>query len=120
MKDKIDNRAETWRKHARYFGMATFLLALNLSGLSASAEEASVKINNFVFSPEVLTVKAGTTVVFYNEDDILHSVVAESREFRSKALDTEEKFTFTFTKPGTIDYFCGLHPHMKGKIVVIP
>jgi plastocyanin len=67
-----------------------------------------------------LTVKAGTTIIFRNGDDIPHSIVGGKGEFHSKALDTGDSFSFTFTKAGSYGYFCGLHPHMQGKIVVTP
>ena len=79
-----------------------------------------MSIENFAFTPQVLQVKAGTTVTFVNHDDIPHSVISETDAFHSHALDTDDKFTFTFAKPGEYAYVCGLHPHMKGKIVVVP
>ena len=89
-----------------------------LSPLAAQAAEVSVKIDNFTFSPARLVVKAGTTVVWENVDDIPHTVAATDRSFKSKALDTNDKFSFTFTTPGTFEYFCSLHPHMKATLVV--
>ena len=77
-----------------------------------------VKIDNFVFNPQELTVAVGTTVKFVNHDDIPHTVVDKNKGFRSKALDTDDSFSFTFANAGTYDYFCGLHPHMQGKIIV--
>jgi amicyanin len=85
---------------------------------AAHAEEAKVKIDNFTFDPPLLKVKAGTTVTWTNEDDIPHTVAATSRAFKSKPLDTDEKYSFTFTAPGSYEYFCSLHPHMKATIVV--
>jgi plastocyanin len=82
------------------------------------AEEATVKIDNFTFGPEVLKVKAGEAVTWVNEDDIPHTVVATNHAFKSKALDTGDKYTFTFAKAGQYEYFCSLHPHMKATIVV--
>jgi plastocyanin len=84
------------------------------------AEDAKVSIDNFTFAPAVLTVKPGTTVTFENHDDIPHLVVDAGGKFRSKALDTDDKFSVTFDQPGEIAYFCGLHPHMTGKIIVAP
>jgi len=97
---------------------AALLLAL-ASALPGAAHAANleVKIDNFTFGPQKLTVKVGDTVTWINEDDIPHTVVSVGK-FRSKALDTEDKYTFTFTTPGTYEYFCGLHPHMQGSIVV--
>ena len=91
-----------------------------MSALPAHAADAEVDIDNFAFKPDALTVKAGTAVVFRNRDDIPHSVVGAEGEFHSKALDTDDSFAFTFAKPGTYAYFCGLHPKMKGEIVVTP
>src|SRR5215813_1052196 len=97
---------------------AALLLAL-ASALPGTAQAANleVKIDNFTFGPQKLTVKVGDTVTWINEDDIPHTIVSTGK-FRSKALDTEDKYAFTFTAPGTFEYFCGLHPHMQGSIVV--
>jgi amicyanin len=92
---------------------AAFLLAAT----PARAEDAAVKIGNFTFGPQELKVKSGTTVTWTNEDDIPHTVVSVNN-FRSKALDSDDKYSFTFTTPGTYKYFCSLHPHMTGTIVV--
>ena len=88
--------------------------------LPAVAANAEVDIDNFAFSPKELTVKAGTTIVFRNRDDIPHLVAGAKGEFHSKALDTDDTFEFTFAKAGTYNYFCGLHPQMQGTIVVLP
>lgn len=86
---------------------------------AVAAEEANVvTIDNFVFTRPELTVAVGTTVKWVNHDDIPHSVVEKNKTFRSKALDTDDSFTYTFASAGTFDYFCGLHPHMVGKIIV--
>jgi plastocyanin len=82
--------------------------------------EARITIDNFSFKSAVLTVPVGTTVSWENDDDIAHTVVASDGTFRSAALDSEDKFSFTFDKPGTFDYFCSLHPRMQGRIVVTP
>ncbi len=79
---------------------------------------AQVKIDNFSFSPQVLTVAPGTKVTWVNNDDIPHTVVSTTDVFKSKALDTDDKFSFTFDKAGTYDYFCSIHPKMTGKVVV--
>lgn len=89
-----------------------------MQGPLRAAEAPRVKIDNFTFTPQELTVKAGTTVTFENADDIPHLVVATDNSFHSKALDTGDTYAFTFTKPGDFPYFCGLHPHMQGKITV--
>ena len=79
---------------------------------------ASVQIGNFTFKAQVLTVKPGTTVTWTNADDIPHTVTSNNGVFKSKVLDTGEKFSFTFAKAGQFGYFCSLHPHMTGTIVV--
>jgi plastocyanin len=89
--------------------------------LTANADDqpaAAVKIDNFTFSPAQLTVTAGTTVRWINKDDLPHNIVADDQTFKSKALDTDDAFAYTFTKPGTYKYFCGLHPKMQGTVVV--
>ncbi len=78
---------------------------------------AEVKIDNFAFTPATLTIPVGTQVTWTNRDDIPHTVVSDDKSIRSKALDTDEKFTFTFAKPGTYSYFCSIHPKMRGTIV---
>jgi plastocyanin len=79
---------------------------------------AEVKIDNFTFSPATLTVKRGTQITWTNHDDIPHTVASNDNLFKSKVLDTDEKFTFTPAKPGTYSYFCTIHPKMTGKVVV--
>jgi plastocyanin len=83
-----------------------------------AGSETTVKIDNFSLSPATATVSAGTTVRWTNADDIPHTIVSDDKSFKSKALDTDEQFTYTFSKPGTYSYFCGLHPKMTAKIVV--
>ena len=77
-----------------------------------------VKIDNFSFGPQSITVAAGTTVKWTNRDDIPHTVVSNDRIFKSRVLDTDESFSFTFDKPGTYPYFCSIHPKMTGTVVV--
>ena len=94
------------------------LVAAMASQMSAArCEEVSVKIDNFTFAPAQLTVKTGTTVTWTNNDDIPHTVVSAGK-FRSKALDTGDTYSFTFTSAGDYKYFCSLHPHMVGMIRV--
>jgi amicyanin len=91
---------------------------LALGSLQAEDAANTVKIDNFTFTPPELHVKAGTTVTWVNHDDIPHNVVETNKAFRSKALDTDDSYTFTFASAGTFSYFCGLHPHMTGKVIV--
>ena len=81
-------------------------------------EAAEVKIDNFSFGPAALTVPVGTTVTWTNRDDIPHTVVSTEGAFKSKVLDTDEKFSFTFSKAGSYPYFCSIHRKMTGKVVV--
>jgi plastocyanin len=113
-------------------GMACAVLAAGARAEDAAAPAAApapaavtadgpvVKIENFTFNPAELTVKPGTVVTFLNADDIPHSVVDKEHKFKSKPLDTGDKFTMTFADAGEISYFCGFHPHMVGKIIVKP
>jgi plastocyanin len=87
---------------------------------TALPAETRASIDNFTFKPDTITVPVGTTVVWENDDNIVHTVVSLDGAFRSPALDTEDKFSFTFDKAGTFEYFCSLHPHMKAKVVVAP
>ena len=87
-------------------------------GAVAAQDANVVTIDNFTFSPKELTVAVGTTVKFVNHDDIPHTVVEKRLSFRSKALDTDDAYSYTFAAAGSFDYFCGLHPHMVGKIIV--
>ncbi|PYU51090.1 MAG: amicyanin [Acidobacteria bacterium] len=89
-----------------------------LEGAQQKAETTEVKIDNFSFGPGTLTVPAGTTVTWTNSDDIPHTVVSTDGVFKSKVLDTDEKFSFTFSKAGTYPYFCSIHPKMTGKVIV--
>ena len=116
----------------RILGMGIFLVALfthaanSRKGTSAAVAppqmtnemSVGVKIDNFSFSPPNLEIKAGTTVTWTNADDIPHTVVSNDKAFKSKVLDTDQRFSFTFDKPGTYPYFCSLHPKMTAKVVV--
>ena len=88
------------------------------AALAAGPGGAPITIDNFTFSPPTLTVAAGTTVTWTNNDDIPHTVRAVDGSFHSKAMDTADSYSFTFTKPGVYSYFCTLHPKMVGKVVV--
>jgi plastocyanin len=85
---------------------------------AATPGKATIKIANFDFGPATITVAAGTSVTWTNNDDDAHSVVADNKAFRSAPLDTGESYSFTFATPGTYAYHCGLHPQMHGKVVV--
>jgi plastocyanin len=107
------------RRHAgwrRWYQVLFIAAALTAISSFPGAVEMEVKIDNFTFTPKELTVKAGTAIVFRNRDNIPHSVVGA----KGNALDTDDSFSFIFAKPGTYEYFCGLHPQMQGRIVVTP
>jgi plastocyanin len=97
-------------------------LGTGTGNFAASAQQQpqtlEVKIDNFSFGPVELTVPVGTTVTWTNRDDIPHTVVSTEGVFKSKVLDTDEKFSFTFSKAGSYPYFCSIHPKMTGKVVV--
>ena len=110
---------KTWRAATAVAFAAILGMGLAFAG-PARAEEVVIKIENFTFNPDAVTIKAGTTIKWTNDDDIPHSVVEAETKFRSKPIDSGETFEMTFTNPGEVNYFCGLHPHMKGKITVTP
>jgi plastocyanin len=105
---------------ALVIGMGT--IATGQRGFLANAQQKpetmEVKIDNFSFGPAALTVLVGATVTWTNRDDIPHTVVSTEGAFKSKVLDTDEKFSFTFSKAGTYPYFCSIHPKMTGKVIV--
>ena len=116
------------KKNMRIAGLATpvmiamLLLFAGSSRLTASdqpsATNVAVKIDNFVFGPQAITVPVGTTVTWTNSDDIPHTAVSTDGVFKSKVMDTDEKFSYTFTKAGTYSYYCSVHPKMTGQVVV--
>jgi plastocyanin len=110
-------------------GVSLGLTSSTLSGQTAGHASASgmhdtkpsgaaINIDNFSFTPATLTVSAGTSVTWTNHDDIPHTIVEHDQKFKSKGLDTDDSFSYTFSEAGTYEYFCGLHPKMVGKIIV--
>ena len=108
---------------------AAFALGVGLFGtgrkssVAQAQQKAStmeVKVDNFSFGPVTLTVPVGTTVTWINRDDIPYTIVStdDPKAFKSKVLDTDEKFSFAFSKPGTYPYFCSIHPKMTGQVIV--
>ena len=107
------------------------LVALSLSLVSivilhptrARSEDAKsapteVRVDNFTFAPQTLTVPVNSTVTWVNKDDVPHVIASNDDLFKSKALDTDDKYSYTFSKPGTYSYYCSVHPKMVGKVVV--
>ena len=107
-----------WIMAATLAMLALTAMLVTQKSMAADPAAVEVKIDNFSFTPPTLTVKAGTQITWKNGDDIPHTVVSEDQSFKSKVLDTDEKFTFTASKPGTYSYFCSIHPKMTGKVVV--
>jgi plastocyanin len=94
-------------------------LATYASIASENAGANEVAIDNFSFRPQTLTVAVGTKVTWTNRDDVPHTVVSiDKKTMVSQALDTDDQFSYTFSAPGTNDYYCSVHPHMKGRIIV--
>ena len=124
--NKFDRRLMITRRGALVAFATSIMLAAAVLPGSAQTEtappavtSAHVSIDNFSFTPQTLTVKAGTTVTWTNRDDIPHGIASDNKAFtRSKALDTEDSYSVTFTTPGTFKYFCYIHPHMTGNIIV--
>ena len=108
------------------------LIALLLAGCSEPKKTATddsktpatapaaveVRIDNFTFTPGTITISPGTSVTWTNHDDVPHTATSTAKVFKSQTLDTDEKYTFTFTKPGTYPYYCAVHPHMTGQVIV--
>ena len=106
-----------------FLGTIVSMAVIHASHVARAADEkqavpVTISIDNFSFTPKEITVEQGTTVTWLNHDDVPHTVVSTDKKFRSKALDTDEQFSFTFADVGTYSYFCSVHPVMIGKIVV--
>jgi len=110
-----------------FFGSLTIALALAAGVIlqptrARSEEKASsateIRVDNFTFAPQTLTVSVNSTVTWVNKDDIPHVIASDDGLFKSKALDTDDKYSYTFSKAGTYSYYCSVHPKMVGKIVV--
>lgn len=101
------------------FAVALAVVASRGSQARPAASEFQVKIDNFSFGPSELTVPVGSTVTWINQDDIPHTVRGTDRKtIKSPVLDTDQKFSFTFSQAGTYEYFCSIHPKMTGRVVV--
>jgi plastocyanin len=95
-----------------------FVLHPTRAKSEAAASSIEVRVDNFTFGPNTLTIPVNSTVTWVNKDDLPHTVASSDGVFKSKALDTDDKYSYTFTKAGTYPYFCSIHPKMVGKIVV--
>lgn len=99
--------------------IALMVLAIHTSIAREKQAPNEVAIDNFSFIPQTLTVPVGTTVTWINRDDIPHTVLSiDKATIVSPALDADGKFSYTFTTAGTNNYYCSVHPHMKGRIIV--
>jgi plastocyanin len=96
------------------------LAAGALASQGAPAADAGVQIDQYAFLPQRITVTPGTTVTWTNDDDAPHTIASSAKVFKSRPLDTGDKFSFTFTTPGTYAYFCSVHPQMTGTVTVEP
>ncbi len=107
------------RKPACYLLVTLLVLcaAVNVPA-GGSPDPEPVKIDNFSFSPRTLTVPAGATVTWINQDEAPHNVADVDKKFKSRILDTGESFSYRFDTPGTYNYFCSIHPHVRGKVIV--
>jgi plastocyanin len=85
---------------------------------TAAATAPQVTVEQAMFGPATLTIRAGTTVTWVNHDGDLHTVTSTQGLFASPGLDAGDTFAYRFTAPGTYPYFCALHPHMHGTIIV--
>jgi plastocyanin len=101
-----------------FFAILMSTLSLAESPASSTAPSTTVTIDNFTFSPMTIEVQRGATIKWINKDDIPHVVASTAGTFKSRAIDTDGSFVFTFTEPGTYEYYCSVHPKMTGKIVV--
>jgi len=102
-----------------FIGLIAATLAVGPAAPGAAAPAAPlVHIANFTFAQPIIAVRPGSIVTWVNDDDIPHTVTAVDKSFKSKVLDTGERFSFTFAKAGQFAYFCSLHPHMTGKVIV--
>ena len=98
--------------------LVILLMPTHAKSEEAKSQSTEIKVDNFTFGPATLTVPVNSTVTWVNKDDIPHVIASNDGLFKSKALDTDDKFSYTFTKAGTYAYYCTIHPKMQGKVVV--
>ena len=113
---------QLWQLREMYISKVAIIAGVGFALACGQAQAADFKvaISNFTFSPAEISVHVGDTVTFTNEDDIPHQVIANDGSFRGKAIDTADTSVFTLKSAGDFGYFCGLHPHMVGKVIVTP
>ena len=98
--------------------LAVVLRSATATGQAAPAQATQITVDNFTFSPEIAEVSVNSTVNWTNKDDVPHVIASTDGMFRSKGLDTDDHYSFKFTKPGTYSYYCSIHPKMTGKVIV--
>ena|SRR5579884_2761759 len=96
----------------------TIMLHVAQARVQAKGLAVQVRVDNFTFDPVELTVPVNSTVAWVNKDDVPHVIASDTGIFKSRALDTDEGYSYTFTKPGTYLYHCSMHPKMVAKVVV--
>lgn len=94
------------------------VMPVRVSRGEGNASLATIKIENFTYNPNAVTVPVGTTVTWVNNDIVPHDVVSDDKSFKSKLLEKDEHFSYVFSKPGTYHYVCSIHPRMNANIVV--
>jgi PGF-CTERM protein len=111
---------EMYMKKQRPVGIILLLsMLMSVLATCAQAEEMMVDIEGFAFQPATLTVLPGTTVTWTNQDNAPHTVTSTDGKFDSGSLSKGQEFNFNFTQPGVYDYYCKIHPSMRGRIEVI-
>lgn len=119
MTEATPPQPDVWRVRRRQLlAGAPLLAALPTLGHAEAPTAAEIRIDNFTFQPAALRIKRGTSITWVNHDDIPHSIVLAALQIHSHPLDTDEKFSYLFEKAGIFAYVCGLHPHMKGQVLV--
>ena len=108
----------SWRVCTCISALVTRAANVDAPSTKAANRQQTIAIDNFTFNSKSVTVPPGTKVTWINHDDVPHKVVSADKTFSSPVLDTDGRFSFTFTKPGTYDYFCSIHPMMTGNVVV--
>ena len=96
--------------------LGAVLMALAI--VASAADAPSIRIEKFAFAPKEITVAPGTTIVWTNHDETPHTIIASDQSFKSKAMDTDDRFEYTFASEGDFSYFCSLHPFMTGVVHV--
>ena len=111
----IPNRLST--AHTGLTGLLGFMLT-TLANLAGAVETPSIEVTKFAFAPKEITVTPGTRVIWTNHDETPHTISATDKSFLSKAMDTDDRYEYTFTREGDFSYFCTLHPFMTGIVHV--